>query len=327
MGMHGRRAVLKMGALALTVAAFGRRADAAPVVLTRDPRLADVVDPDARLLELYGEGRWCEGPCWAPALGGLVFSDVRRNRLQVLHDDGTVDALRDPSDNANGNVLDAEGRLVTCEHRTRRVVRREADGSLTVLADRFDDKPLNSPNDAVLAPDGAIWFTDPVYGIRQPDEGLMAEPEQTARRVYRIDPGGRLDAMIDTIDQPNGIALSPDGQTLYVAESGAALNPEGPREIRVFAIQADGRPDEGRVFATLDSGVPDGLAVDSTGRLYAACEEGVRIYDPDGTWLGRIATPGPAANVAFGGAERRRLFIASGTSIHAIDLKARGLAL
>lgn len=324
---HGRRAVLKLGAGLLALAAVPRDGRAASGVETRDPRFAAVVEPDARLRELYRDGRWCEGPCWAPDLGGLVFSDVRRNRMELLRDDGTVEAFRDPSDNANGNVLDAEGRLVTCEHRTRRVVRREADGSLTVLADRFEDEPLNSPNDAALAPDGAIWFTDPVFGIRQPDEGLQAEPEQGARRVYRIDPTGRLDAMVDTLDQPNGIAFSPDGRTLYVAESGAALNPEGPRAIVAFAIQADGRPGEGRTFAALDSGVPDGLAVDSTGRLYAACEDGVRIYAADGTWLGRIATPGPAANVAFGGADGTRLFVASGSSIHAIDLKARGLGL
>lgn len=323
----GRRAVLTMGAAALTLATFGRSAASAPVVAARDPRFDAVADPGARLREVYRDGRWCEGLCWAPALGGLVFSDVRRNRLCVLRDDGTADPLRDPSDNANGNVLDAQGRLVTCEHRTRRVVRREVDGSLAVLADRFEDKPLNAPNDAALAPDGAIWFTDPVFGIRQPDEGLQAEPEQAARRVYRIDPTGRLDAMVDTLDQPNGIAFSPDGRTLYVADAGAGLNPEGPREIVAFPIQADGRPGEGYRFAALTSGVPDGLAMDTTGRLYAACEDGVRVYDPDGTWLGRIATPGPAANVAFGGKDGRRLFVASGPSIHAIDLEARGLGL
>ena len=323
----GRRGVLRMGAAAVVLAAFGRAAQGAPIIASRDARFDAVVDPNARLQDLYTDGRWCEGPCWAPRLGGLVFSDVRRNRMEILSDAGKVAVLRDPSDNANGNVLDGEGRLVTCEHRTRRVVRQEANGDLTVLADQFEHKPLNSPNDAVLAPDGAIWFTDPVFGIRQPDEGLQAEPEQGARRVYRIDPGGGLDAVIDTLDQPNGIAFSPDGRTLYVAEAGAALNPEGAREIVAFPMEADGRPGEGRVFAAMESGVPDGLAVDRAGRLYAACEDGVRVFDPDGTWLGRIATPGPAANVAFGGADGRRLFIASGSNIHAIDLKARGLGV
>ena len=321
----GRRTILKLGAAALVLAASGRAGVAASLLRQADPRFVAVVDPGAELRILYRDGRWCEGPCWAPALGGLVFSDVRRNRLNVLRDDGRIEALRDPSDNANGNVLDAQGRLVTCEHRTRRVVRREADGKMTVLADQFEGKKLNSPNDAVLSPDGAIWFTDPIYGIRQPDEGLMAEPEQAARRVYRIDPAGRLEAMLDALDQPNGIAFSPDGRTLYVSESGAALNPEAAREIRAFSIGADGRPGSSRTFAALESGVPDGLAVDAEGRLYAACEDGVRVYAPDGTWLGRIATHGPAANLAFGGADGRRLFIASGAFLYAIDLKAQGL--
>ncbi len=311
-----RRALLG-GALAL--AATGARA-AGPVVRVDDPRLTDLVDPDARLETLYRGGRWCEGPVFAPRLGGLVFSDVKADRILVLGADRGVAVLRAPANNANGNTLDRQGRLVTCEHRGRRVVRQEADGNLTVLAERFDGKPLNSPNDAVEGPDGAIWFTDPVFGITEPEEGLQAVPAQSARRVYRVREPGRPEAMTDALDQPNGLAFAPDGRTLYVSEAGAALNPEGGRAILAFPVTGAGLGPP-RTFATLEAGVPDGLKVDRRGRVLAACIDGVRIYDPDGTPLGRIATPTVAGNLAFG-AEGRRLYIAAGHAIHAIPLRA-----
>ncbi|KAB1070215.1 SMP-30/gluconolactonase/LRE family protein [Methylobacterium planeticum] len=306
----------------LGLAALPRGAQAAPVVLRLDPRLDAVIDPGARLEVLHRGARWCEGLCWAPALGGLVFSDVRANRIGILDAERRVHTLRDPSNNANGNTLDARGRLVTCEHRGRRVVRREADGRLTVLADSFGGKPLNAPNDVALASDGALWFTDPVFGIRQADEGLVAEPAQAARRVYRIDPAGTLRAMTDAVGQPNGLAFAPDGRVLYVSDASAALNPEAARTILAFAVGPDQSLGAKRTFAALESGAPDGLAVDAAGNLYAACEDGVRIYAPDAAPLGRIATPKAAANLTFG-ADGRRLFIAAGDAIHAIDLKRR----
>ena len=308
------------GALALCRPGWARGAATA-----EDGDLSAILKPGARLETLYEGGRWCEGPCWLPERGGLVFSDVRANRMMLLTEGGEAQPYRDPSDNANGSVLDAQGRLVTCQHRTRSIVREEADGTLTTLADRFDGKRLNSPNDAVLASDGAIWFTDPVYGIRQPDEGLMAEPEQAARRVYRIAPDGRLEARIARLDQPNGLAFSPDGATLYVSESGAALNPEGPSGIWAFGIGRDGSADEGRLFAAISPGVSDGLAVSEAGLLFAACQDGVRIFGADGTQLGRIPTATASSNVAFGGPDGRRLFITAGEKVHAIDLQVAGL--
>ncbi|HEV7438744.1 MAG TPA: SMP-30/gluconolactonase/LRE family protein [Methylobacterium sp.] len=190
-----------------------------------------------------------------------------------------------------------------------------------MLADSHDGKPLNAPNDVTLGPDGALWFTDPVFGIRQPDEGLVAEPAQGARRIYRIDPSGQLDAMTDAVGQPNGLAFAPDGRILYVSDASAALNPEAARSILAFPVGPDRRLGPRRVFAELEAGAPDGLGVDPNGHLYAACEDGVRIYAPDGTWLGRIATPTAAANIAFGGPDGRRLFIAAGEAILAVDLK------
>lgn len=324
MQLPPRRAILRHGLAALALTALPRAARAAPSVRVDDPELAAVLAPEARPELLYGQGRWCEGLCYAPRLGGLVVSDVRANRLLLIGDDRRVRTLRDPSNNANGNTLDGQGRLVTCEHRTRRVVRAEADGTLTVLADGYRGKRLNSPNDVVLAADGALWFTDPVFGIAMPDEGLMGPPEQAARRVYRIDPSGRLDAVTDAVGQPNGLAFSPDGTLLYVSDTGASLkNPEGARAILAFPVQGGGLGAP-RPFATLEAGVPDGLKVDEGGRVYAACFDGIRIFAPDGRRLGRIATATDSANLAFGGPHGRTLFFSAGSAVHAIDLKVRG---
>ncbi|WAJ29188.1 SMP-30/gluconolactonase/LRE family protein [Antarcticirhabdus aurantiaca] len=319
-----RRGVLAGGLALAGAGLLPGRAGAASVVQAMAPGFEAVVAPDARLDTLYSDGRWCEGPCWVPRLGGLVFSDTRLNRMSLLRDGGRAEPYRDPSNNANGSCLDAQGRLVTCEHRTRRVVREREDGSIEVLADRFEGKRLNAPNDCALGPDGAIWFTDPVFGIRQPDEGLMAEPEQAMRRVYRIAPDGRVEARVEDMDQPNGLAFAPDGRTLFVADAGGGLNPEGPREIRVYSVTPDGGVEAGRVFARLESGVPDGLETDADGRLYAACEDGVRVFAPDCTLLGRIATPTTPANMTFGGPDGRRLFITAGKAVHAITTRARG---
>lgn len=319
-----RRSVL-LGALSLaSVPVLARPALA--FVRGEAEGMAAVAADGARLERLHGEGRWCEGPCWDRRRGGLVFSDVRRNQLMFLPGGrGPAVALRDPSDNTNGNILDRDDRLVSCRHRTRSVVREEADGTLTTIADGYGGRRLNSPNDAALAPDGAIWFTDPVFGIRQPDEGLMAEPEQPARRVYRIDPSsGAVEARVETMDQPNGIAFSPDGATLYVAEAGAGPNPEGAGGIRAFAVRDDGTLGAQRDFTPPDGGLVDGLAVDREGRVYAATGAGVAVHDPDGRRLGLIATPTPCANMAFGGKNGRRLFVTAGHEVFGIDLRVAG---
>lgn len=289
--------------------------------------LAEVLDPDARLETLYEGGRWCEGPVWVPRLGGLVFSDVRSNRMLRLAPGEPATIFREPSANANGNALDAQGRLLSCEHRTGRVVRQEADGRLSVLAERFEGRRLNSPNDLAVARDGAIWFTDPTYGIDYPEEGIVRASEQRARHVFRLAPDGRLDAMADGFEQPNGLTFSPDGRTLYVSESAGATKPDGRREIRAFDVSADAKLSRERIFTMLGDAVPDGLKVDRDGRLYAGTSDGARIWHPDGSFIGRIATPGPCANIAFGGSDGRRLFLCAGSCVHAIRTKVAGAGL
>lgn len=283
-----------------------------------------VVDPAAKLTLVHGGGRWLEGPVWDRRVGRLVCSDVKSNRILSIGPSGRGIVLRDPSNNANGNGFDREGRLVSCEHRTRQVVRQERDGRITVLADRYANKRLNSPNDLAVAADGAIWFTDPVFGITVPDEGLPAEPEQRGRFVYRLDPGGRLDVVSDAFDQPNGIVFSPDERTLYISETGAALNPEGRREILAFDVIDGKRLERGRRFARLGHGIPDGLTVDVEGRVYAATADGAAVWSPTGEPLGIIPAPLTCGNLAFGGQDGRTLFLCATDRIFSIETRTKG---
>lgn len=314
-----RRALIGTG---LALAGLARGASAAGrAVRVDDPRLPAILDPLQRLRTLYEGGRLCAGTCWSAALDGLVFSDVPANRILLLRREGEVRTLVAPSGNAAGNALDATGRLVTCEPGGRRVVRWEADGEVTVLAEAFAGRPLDAPGSLALGPDGAIWFTDPAFGITDPDAGLRAPPEQRARRVYRVSAPGAVEAVTAAVGQPGGLAFTPDGRTLLVSDSAAALNPEGASAILAFPVEA-GRLGDPRVLARLEQAVPAGLRVDGDGRIYAACTDGVRIYAPDGAPLGRIATPRPARDLAFGGRDGQELFVAAGGMIHAVTLKA-----
>ena len=296
------------------------------MVVADHREMNDVVDAAASLERVYDGGLWCEGPVWSLRRSTLVFSDVRGNRILALGSRGNAASVREPSNFANGNAIDAQGRLVTCEQLGRRVVRQEADGRIAVLADRYDGRRLNSPNDVAIAADGAIWFTDPTFGLTMPREGRMAPAEQPGRHVFRLDPAGSLEIASDNFEQPNGIVFAPDGRTLYVSDASAADDTEGKREIRAFDVVGGRRLDRERVFARLDAGVPDGLAVDATGRVYAACGDGVRVWRADGEALGRIATSAPCGNLAFGGGggDGRRLFVCTGAAIDAIDLKVGG---
>jgi gluconolactonase len=281
-----------------------------------------------RVQRLWTGGRWCEGPAWFAAHGTLVWSDIPNDRMLRWDDrNGTAGVFRAPSNNSNGNTVDREGRLVTCEHLTRRVTRTEHDGRITVLASHWQGKRLNSPNDVVVRSDGAVWFTDPSYGILSDYEGAPAESEIGACHVYRIDPQtAAVERVADDFVKPNGLAFSPDETTLYIADTGASHDPDGPRHIRRFSVDADGRSlSGGGVFAVCTRGFFDGFRVDTEGRLWCSAQDGVHVYTSDARLIGKIRIPETVANVAFGGAKRNRLFICGTSSIYAVYLKANGL--
>lgn len=292
-----------------------------------DPRFTACLAGQERVERHYSGGRWFEGPAWFAAHRTLVWSDIPNNRMLTLDErNGGVAVFREPANNSNGNTVDGDGRLITCEHLERRVVRTEHDGSQTVLASRWQGKRLNSPNDVVTHADGSVWFTDPPYGILSDYEGRRAPSEIGASHLYRVDADtGEVEMMADGFDKPNGLAFSPDYNLLYVADTGASHTPGGKRHIERFAVGADDRSLTNRaVFATCTAGLFDGFRLDTQGRLWTSAADGVHCYHPDGTLLGKILIPEVVANVCFGGPKRNRLFICATTSLYSIYLNATG---
>ena len=276
---------------------------------------------DSRLEVLHDGCRWAEGPLYLPAWRQLIWSDIPNDRMLRWDEaTGAVTVFRAPAGHVNGNTLDRQGRLVSCEQGNRRVTRTEPDGSVTVLADRYDGKRLNSPNDSVVRSDGTIWFSDPDFGITSDYEGHRAESEIGACNVYRIDPvSGRVQLAADGFEGPNGVVLSPDERRLYVSDTRAA-------RIRVFDVGEDGTLSGGKVFATAADGVHfDNIRFDDEGRLWAAAlSDGVHCYDPDGTLVGRLRVPEPVSNIAFGGPKNNRLFITATTSLYSLVMSVTG---
>jgi gluconolactonase len=278
--------------------------------------------------------RWAEGPVYFPAGRYVLFSDIPNNRImRFSEDDGHVSVFRQPSMNSNGNTIDREGRLITCEHSGRRVTRTELDGSITIIADKYNGKKLNSPNDAVVASDGSIWFTDPVYGIGGNYEGIKAAPEQEKHNVYRADPkSGDVKVVVDDFVEPNGITFSPDEKKLYVIDTGFTDGPDNPSHIRVFDVDVGaGKVSNGKVFAEMPKpSITDGMRSDSDGRIWCSVgwgdpnEDGVRCYAPDGDLLGKIHIPETVANLCFGGTYRNRLYICGSTSLYAVYTSVQG---
>ena len=296
------------------------------VAIILDERFEPLIKSAARLEKLYEGCRWAEGPAYFPAGRYLIWSDIPNDRmLRYDETSGAVSVFRNPSGYSNGNTVDRQGRLISCEHGHRRVSRTEHDGTITVIASHYQGKRLNSPNDVVVQSDGTIWFTDPAYGIDSDYEGHKDESEIGACHVYRVDPhSGEIKIVADDFVRPNGIAFSPDERRLYVADTGATHVKDGPRHIRVFDVSDNGRLSGGKVFATLTAGLFDGMRLDEAGRIWTSAGDGVHCYDPDGTLLGKILVPEAVANVVFGGVKRNRLYICATTSLYAIMLPLNG---
>ncbi len=291
-----------------------------------DRRFQDLTVPIAEVEELYNGCRWAEGPVWFNDGGYLVWSDIPNNRMLRWVPDLGVSVFRANSNFANGSTRDRQGRLVSCHHGGRNVTRAEPDGSITVIADTYQGKKLNSPNDVVVKSDGSIWFTDPTYGILSDYEGYKADPEQDGCYVYRVDPAtGDIAAVSDDFVKPNGLAFSPDESILYIADSGFSHDPDGPHHIRAFDVGGDGRLSNGRVFAEVSPGVPDGFRLDVDGNLWTSCQDGVICLAPDGTALGKIRIPTMVANLTFGGPRRNRLFITATKSLYAVYVATTGV--
>jgi gluconolactonase len=274
---------------------------------------------DEWMERLYTGGRWTEGPAYFPAGRYLLFSDIPNDRmLRVDELTGVVGVFRAPAGYSNGNTVDRQGRLVSCEHGHRRVTRTEHDGTITVLTDRFEGKRLNSPNDLVEHSDRSIWFTDPSYGIDSDYEGHAAVSEIGACNVYRVDPStGETKVVADDFVRPNGLAFSADERHLYIADT-------REKHIRRFDVEGEDRLAGGEVFATCDAGSFDGIRLDDAGRIWAAAHDGLHCFDPDGTLLGKLHVPEIVSNLTFGGPKRNDLFITATSSVYSLRLNLCG---
>jgi gluconolactonase len=337
-----------------------------PDVITVDPAFNGLRQANAAIQRLWTGALWSEGPAWNGQGRYLVWSDIPNNRqLRWLEDDGSVTVFRSPSNNSNGNTFDFQGRQLSCEHLTRRVVRYEHDGSITLIADKFDGKRLNSPNDVVPHPDGSYWFTDPPYGGQlyegtpdapggpsnragrlKPRLGQPLEMGDAKRELptgtYRVDPSGRVDLVVgeDLVPDPNGLVFSPDYKKLYLISTGRGpgdTGPGGKREMYVFDVGADNKPTNMNLFTDfMIDGVkcgPDGARCDVDGNIWCSSNagralgySGVTVWSPEGKLLGRIRLPEVCGNVCFGGPKRNRLFMAASQSLYAVYVATQGAA-
>jgi gluconolactonase len=265
---------------------------------------------------------WVEGPVWFGDAGCLLFSDIPNNRILRWTPEVGVSTYRAPSNYANGHTRDLQGRLISCEHGTRRVTRTEYDGSITVIADSFHGKPLNSPNDVVVKSDGSIWFSDPHYGIASNYEGFAASQENPCH-VYRWH-NGDLQAVVTDMNCPNGLAFSPDERLLYVADTGRMYSDDA-QMIRVYDCAADGSLSQGRHFHTIDTGCADGIRMDSDGNIWSSAADGVHCISPQGALMGKIFLPELVSNLCFGGRAKHELYMTATTSLYRITLNRKGI--
>lgn len=287
----------------------------------------DLVSPIIPAEELFSGGLFTEGPAYFPAGRYLLFTDIPNDRiLRFDETNNAVSVFRQDCGHPNGQTVDSLGRLLSCEHRYRRVSRTEHDGRIVTIADKWQGKKLNSPNDAVVASDGGVWFTDPTYGILHDLDGIKAESEIGACHVYRVDPAtGAVEAKITDMVMPNGLAFSHDERTLYVVDSGKSHFDDGPAHVRAFRVGADNRLSGGEVFAECPVGIFDGLRLDCEGNLWISTGDGVWCYAPSGALLGKIKLGKIVANLTFGGPRRNVLYICAINSVYRLPLKVNGM--
>ncbi len=305
-----------------------------PAVEVVDPRFAKYHILSAAVDRLFTGARWAEGPVWIGDGRYLLFSDIPNNRmLRWLEETGEVTVFRSPSNYSNGNCRDRQGRLLTCEHDTRRLTRTEHDGTVSVLMDGFQGKKLNAPNDIVVHSDGGIWFSDPGYGIMSNYEGHKAAFELPAN-VYRLDPKTRVaTVVVGDMVKPNGLCFSPDEKLLYIVDTGIPKHSGDPAPIRVYDVMDGVRLANGRMFVNMSPGLSDGIRCDVDGNVWSAAGwagdgfNGVHIFAPDGTLIGKIHLPETCANLCFGGAKRDRLFMTASQSLYALYVGTEGVQM
>ncbi|MCV6577276.1 MAG: SMP-30/gluconolactonase/LRE family protein [Cohaesibacter sp.] len=288
-----------------------------------DPRLRDLILHSSDLTRVFSTMLWAEGPVYFPTGDYFLWSDIPNNRLYQWLTDDAIRVFSYNSANTNGNTRDPQGRLLSCRHLTRSVVRKEHDGTETILADRFDGKRLNSPNDLVVSTDGSVWFTDPTYGIMTDFEGQRAEPEQPCCRVYQIDKKGQIRSAIDVLQKPNGLAFSPGETQLYIADSARSHDEKGHHHL--FACSHEkGNLSRPEPIFEIEHGVPDGLRVDEFGHIWCSSARGIEILDAKGVHLGCLKVPEPVSNLEFGGPKGNRLLITASRSVYSVYVAVAG---